>query len=845
MDFLYEGFAFFDNEETDGVAGDVDVSESVDVTLEPYLMRSSHYWQQVPLPPDMVLDGTNLLATLDDETLLTMSSTLIAHVQRTEASGGLQVISPRAVTLGGVAARTCEPRRTTDMFLVGSAGNRIVTWPTSDNYTLENYFWREPIDSYPNDPSTRPRTVTAGILSTTRLIDDPITKAFLIGRALVDLQRRPDVAGSADALSAVLAKCWDISPDDYDDMGEASLAPVGDLLRYAIRSDASYPMVNAPVQARKCISVGANTAGRLLYGEHAAIDWRRMRVLAESVFYQSSRLEGHTLLEMVAASPPGNPRAPPVRPGILQMRPLPGSVWSFDSHTFRLSVSQDVDTVPAVRVPDRVRASVARYHDSARPVAIAAAAGVEVSHARTMAINFKSDTAEAIVTGYRKLLQVNSAFSARGRTSSAAVRGFVYSCLAENTTLSAIRSLWLARYMHATTEALNYTSMLDVTTTRHVASRMSDLTTDMRARLGVEAGKRGSDLETWWKNLAALLPSKIAAMREGSATWALGAAHMMLHPPTDKWGKLVRAMGYASHESLARGHLKDVRLPARLGSPERTLAAAEAVARQLGTSYGAYYRAMYDVSCVLAARLKRAGNMHGAERIRLAGMMWDIRAAVASTVSVRIPDGSSTQAGVIIGKHSSYHFTVAPYDAYQRWRSALSKSAVVHRDIKSTYPHHANAVISRTFADKSKPVFKVSVGATSRMFRYVCSPSRLASDIERTLELMLRDVTQVILYYDGEADLTQEDWPMEAGQVIVPLALDMGRFKPPAGSYWDIIATMDQMTAADIVDAVTRMDDSQAADIEGREYDGPDELAFTVWGVVDEIASAGTRDAVF
>lgn len=846
MEFLQDGLEFdlFDDDETQETSGSLSASDSAVINDEPYLLRSNNYWQQVPVPTEVNLDGTNVLASFSDDDLMEMSPTLIAHVQRTEASGGVQVVSPRAITLGGVAGRTMESKRTTDMFLVGSAGSRNTTWPTMDNDPMEGFFWREPIDSYPNDPATRPKTVTSGILSSTRLIDDPITKAFLIGRALVDLQRRPDIAGSAEALSAALALCWDIEPEDYEDLGEASLAPVGELLRYAIRSDTSYPIVNAPIQARKCISVGANTAGRLLYGESAAIDWRRMRVLAESVFYQASRLEGHTLLEMITENPPGNPRSPPVRPGIIQMRPLPGSVWSFDSRSFRLLVDEEHELVPAVRMPDRVRAAVNNYHDNARPIAIAAASGAEISYSRTQVTNLISETAEGLVAGYKRVLTVSSTFSARGKTSSAAVRGFVYTCLSQNTSLSSIRALWLGRYMHETTEALNLTSLLDIRTTRHVAARMSDITTDMRSRLGVEAGKRGSDLDEWWADIAALLPSELKKMKEGSAAWAFASAHLMLHPPTDRWAKLVRAMGYASHEALARSHLTDIRLPARIGSPERTLAAAYAVTRQLGTSYGAYYRSMYDVSCILADRLKRAGNRHGAEKVKLAGMMWNIRAAAASTATLHTPDGTSQQAGSIPGKHTSYHLTVAPYDAYQRWKSAVGKSPVVSKDMKVTYPHHTPTVISSVFEGKTKALFGVAVGASCRLHRYVTDPKRLATDIERTLDLMVNDITRVVNYYDTENLIPYDDITYDEGEAIKPLRIDMSQFRPVEGSYWDVVSAMPQIEAADIVDAVTRMDDAAASDIENRLYQSSQELSEYVWGVVECHSKRVSKDAV-
>jgi hypothetical protein len=813
-----------------------------------YLARSHNYWQQIPLPSEFSLSGTNILAAMTDEVLLGMSSSLIAHVQRTEASNGLQVISPRAVTLGGIAARTGHSKRTTDMFLVGSSASRNLDWPTVKGRIDDHLFWAEPIDAYPSEPASRPKTVTTGLLPSTRLISDPITRAFLTGRALVDLQRRPDVAGSAEALSAVLATCWGVDPDAYEDLAEASLAPSGPLLRYAIRTDGVYPTINAPIQARKCITVGANTAGRHLYGEHSAVDWRRLRVLAEAVFYQSSRLENYTLAQMSLDIPPGNPRAPPNRSGILQLRPLPGSVWSFDSSTFRLEVDTDISAIVGVVVPERVRLAVEHYHDSARPVAHAEAGRMNVSYSTSLEHSITTETREGVVAGYKAVLTANATVSARGRTSAAAVRGFVYDCLAESTSLSAIRTLWLARYMHETTEALNLTHLLDVTTTRHIAARMSDVTTDMRMKLGVEAGRRGSDLGSWWESMTAQLPGEIRAMSEGSASWSLALSHLVLHPATPKWAGLVRAMAHASHATMARGHLKDVRLPAKLGSAERSFAAGTAVARQLGTSYGAFYLAMYDVSSVLAARLRRAGNRAGAEKIHLAGLMWDIRAKLAATVSLHAVDGTSEEAGAFNSRHGRYHLTTAPYPAYQRWHRELNASKVVPRSAKVRFPHHTPPKVSLALAGITEPLFSIPVGSTSRLYRYAACPDKLAKDIERTLDLITTDVSLVMSYYDHEEEEVRQAPDPRPGrsEPVAALALDLARFVPRVDSYWDVIAKMEPLDAQDMVDSMAKMDDALSSEIEAESYESIEALKRAVWGSVEAAGSAraATRDAV-
>jgi hypothetical protein len=845
-DYANLGAELFDEEFSES---DLDLAESIaEVEPEDFFIRAKSHWQQVPVPPDINLCGTNLLSALDDDTLLTMSPTLLVHIQRTEASNGLQVVSPRAVTLGGIAARTNHTKRTPDMLLVGSAASRNLDWPVVREPLPSHLTVGEPIDSYPSDPAIRPKTVSTGLVPSSRVLTDPVTRAFLTGRALVDLQRRPDVSGSADALSAVLARCWSLSEDAYADMAEASLAPVGPLLRYAIRADDSYPTVNAPIQARKCISVGANATGRQLYGEESAIDWRRLRVLAEAVFYQSSRLEGYTLAEMSGGLPPGNPRAPPNRAGILQMRPLPGSVWSFEATTFRLDITADPTMVPGVRVPARVRDAVTRYHETVRPIAVAVAAGMEISFSRTLEIHAKLETAEALMSGYRKVVQANSTQQARGKTAVAAVRSYIYDVLATSSSLSTIRAMWMATNMQATVKAHNLSHLLDVTTSRHVAARLSDMPVDLRMRLGVEAGKRGSDLLEWWEFFSAQLPQEIASMSEGSASWAIGLAHLLINPPTEKWVKLTLAMSHASHATLARSALSTVRLPAILGSEERSFQAGAAVAKQLGASYGAYYAARYDVACILAARMRRGGNEIASEKLLLAGLMWDIRSKVASTVSLHSSDATPEAAGVFTTKHGRYHITTAPYPAYQRWQRAVLASKLVPKDLKVNFPHHSHAIISTTFRDVNSPLFPAPAGSDSVLLRYARCPGRLAVDIEKTLSQICADTKEVMVQYDNEATMAaeaHESMPQESFE-LSKVAIDLNRYIPAANSYWALISDMEPLSAEDIVDTVTRMDSAVASDIESRTYRDEQELRAVVWGAEDirQAAAARARDAI-
>jgi len=784
---------------------DVSLPESSivpDQSVVGYYERSRAYWMQVPMPRELAPTGGAPLHDLPDAVLLTMSPTLLVHSQRTAACRGLQVISPRAVPLSCCAARTMEPRRTTDMFIVGCNASRSVEWPVVASPVPADLLPGEPIDAYPYEPSLRPRTHTTGVVAAAARESNPVVRAFIIGRALVDLQRRADVGGSGDALSTHIAAAWGVDRDVYDSMAQASLAPQGPLLRYAVRADMAYPMLNAPVHARKCISVGANTAGRDVFGEDAAIDWRRIRVLAEAVFYMSSRLENHHLTDMALLTPPGDPRADPRRAGVLQFRPLPGSVWCHAPSTFRLDIEDMRPISAATILPDKVRAAVDTFMDSARPVALAAVDVQRLDLVPTARARFKGRDSNEIMTGYHTVLARAATFSSRGKTSVSAVRDYIYNYMKSEETLGGIRALWMVRYLHETARQAGISMLLDDAVVRQLASRFSEAAMDMRVKLAAEAHKRGSDLETWWADVACMLPGSMSGLQEGSASWAIAIAHFLVHPYSHKWAGLPKALAVQSHRSLAAGATRHVRLPARIRSQARVYEAACATARALASSYSAYYGAMYDVGRMLAASMRRMGNTLTAEKLDIAAMTWDLRAKVAATVEITVVTDGTT---ATLGSHTGpYRMHTSPYAAYSRLRGAVEASRSVPTTIKGMFPHHVDGPISDVFHRIQAPLFHGSAPPAERLFRYVNRPATLASDIEGTLRMMHDDIEATIIAYELE-ELPMDASPVESRDAQV-WHTDFNKMKPPADSYWTVLASMDQEDAIALDDMMQEVD---------------------------------------
>jgi hypothetical protein len=807
----------------------------------PYLERAHNYWMQVPVPDDVVPTGGAPLSGLDDETLLTMSPSLILHMQRTAAQGGLQIVSPRAGSLAGMFSRTAHDRRTTDMFLVGSTASSNTSWPTVDGADLSHLFPDEPIDASPAHGALRTKTKSSGLITSAVKSGDPIATAFLKGRAMVDLQRRADVGGAGAHLAACLAAAWGLSQGDYESTCEATLAPVGELLRYAIRADDAYPTLNAPVEAKKCISVGANTGGRELYGDFAAIDWRRLRVGMEAVYYVAVRVEGYTLVQCALDNPPGDPKAPPNRPGVLQFRPMPGTVWTFAPETFRLDPSNQGTVRTAAHLPQHTQEVVQAYYRSARPLAIAAAHGASTTLVPTMVAQPSVSTGEAIVAGYHKLLKLATPHAARGRNVAATIRDFLYQTLTGTTTTEMLEVLWVSKYLSTTISACGLSGYVDETLVRAWAGRLSHVIWDLRVKLAAEAERRGEDLDLWWHHANSLLPDGLKTKAEGPNAWARAVAYFLLYPYSHKWAGLLTASAIKVHAGLPVLRSKALRLPATLRSRARVFEAANAQARALGAAFGGYYGAMTTVCEILAGQALSRGNPVLAARFNCAALMWDIRAKAATSVRLHLDEQKSDAAGSFVGKTGHYSITTSPYAAYGRWFSFMTSCRLVSRAARGEYLSHATGKVSVVFSGTHAPIFHLGDLGRTRAFRYVADPSTLARDIERTLGDIMADVATTVREFETEDRMADTAW--EPSVEVPETPFDVTRYKPPADNYWAVLLTVEPDLAVALEDAVDHLPEDVAQDIQSRPYPSAAELITAIRVAEGELAQEATRNA--
>jgi len=809
------------------------------VSLRDAFDRSTKsHWQMLPLDEDTAANTQELLAAMTDDELLAVPSHVLVHMQRTFSQGGAQVISPRQVTLGGIAGRVAEKKRQPDMHIVGSNATRNLSWPIAAGYLLTNAWWREPLDAYPNTPAVRSRTSQASVVVHGDKQLDPVEMAVVKSRALIDMQRRPDIGGDAEGLSRALAAAWGIDPELYDDVAGSLIEGSGNLLRYAIGPDKHYPVVHAPVQARKVISVAAMATGRDIYGEHAALDWRRLRVLAEAVFYMSARVEGYTMEDMAQARPVGDPSAPPNRAGLMQFRPMPGAVWTFAPSTFRLSVNRVVGTSNEMILPERLTAILEEQLDTARVTEGGGLVARKVTYAAAQAPAMVSQVGETLVRGFELLKTSAAAFQARGYTADSAVSSFVHSCMVGDRSGMSVEAVWATRAVSEAATALGMAHAIDARMARQVGARLKVLTDDLRQKLVVEAEKQGASLEEWWHDFSSRLPFEIRVTTESNQAWAAGIAWYLMARPSTRWIRLSSALANETHRALASVHLAEMTLPPKVHMEERVREAVTISAARLSRSYGAYYHATADGAYLLAARCARAGDNEGSAVLRAAGRMWDIRAAAAYTMSLTTENPGRSAVEHI--ETAGMWVRTAPYNAYSRWLEAAAAARLTVGD----YPDQVKGHVSDVFKGRGRPLHECwGMGAT-RVLRYMYQPSLLHRDIEKSLSELSNTLREVADRYMDKSDPNEPSSGSPVAMELHSVKIDMDKFRPAEGSLWDVITQLESYDATWVAETLEDLEDEVQTELEQRRYKSGDQLMSVLTDLVESRQSEKVNETV-
>jgi hypothetical protein len=846
-EFLYDlDFVFAaDVEEAPPIPGtDFQLLDAAD----PFYITSKFNWMQIPLPEHLAPTGGAPLAALSDDDLLSMSPALIVHAMRTAASGGLQVISPRQTPLSSLGARVVSDRRTPDMFLVGSVASSGVTWPVLSEPPPATLLDHDVLDSASDDPALRMNTRTEGLVSTTAARVDPMTKAFVTGRAMIDLQMRPDVMGNYDVVAHAIASSWGLGREAFSEWEYASIAPMGSLLRYAIRADAVYPVHYAPIQARKCLSVGASTLGREMYGAYCAVDWRRMRVLCEAAFYLASRIEKHKLTDLVSASPPGDPRARPRRPGILQFRPMYGAVWSFDPRTFRLDRCKTVPIPAAAGSRTQLLASLRQFYGGARAAAVAMALGAEIHVVPSDVAPVPSTSVNALVTGYRKLLTRATTVPARGKIAASSTRNFLYNVLTDGGASRLSEVAWVLLTVRTTVRDLEVPLLMDDVLISRLSRALYSWMPDIRARISAEADKRGESLDAWWEDIVSSLPTRYKLMPEDSLSWVVASIYYMLRPFSPKWVSLLDAVRHNLFDTSTLAYSRTARLPIAIGSPERIWAAVDACSHWLREKYSAFYGAVAIAANMLYDSAMRMGLASIARILKFCELTWDIRRSVAQTMRV-VPGPSASEVHyTTVTDGMSFHVVVSPYRAYANMRSWSLQTGAVLPEFKRALPEMVQGSVSEVLSQiPFGPIPSVGV-AISRLTRYFFSMSALADDMEKTVKEMRTEIKSVVQFYARE----DRDVPFDLETPTIPQHGPSGlqevvtaiRAQIPPGGYWDLITELSEMDARDVDDAFQRLDEQTQDAILARRYPNAEAMRDDIMDVVSVMTDPAISNAI-
>jgi hypothetical protein len=815
---------------------------------DPVYISSKFNWMQIPLPEHLAPTGGAPLAGLSDEDLLYMSPALIVHTMRTAASGGLQVVSPRQTPLASLGARVISEKRTSDMFLVGSTASSNIQWPVLSDPPSATLLDHDVLDSASADPSLRMRTRTEGLVSTSAPRVDPMTRAFVTGRAMIDLQLRPDVCGDYDAVAESIAAAWGLGREAFNEWQYASVAPMGALLRYAIRADTVYPVHYAPVQARKCLSVGASTLGREIYGRYCAIDWRRMRVLCEAVFYLAARIEKHHLSDLASAAPPGDPRARPKRPGILQFRPMYGSVWTFEPKSFRIDRCKTVTIPAAAGSRTRLMSALDQFYGGARAAAVAQAIGAEIHVVPTTTRPVPRDSVNALVTGYRKLIERATTVPARGKGASPSTRNYLYSVLTDVSSSRLSEVAWVILTIRSTVVDMKSPLLIDDDLISRVSRAVYTWMPDIRARVSAEAERRGEDLDTWWLDICSSLPDRYKDMPEDSLSWVVASVYFMLRPYSPKWVALPDAIRHKLFETSSVAYTQTARLPIMIGSTERIWAAVDSCRHWLSEKYTAFYGAVSLAANMLYDSAMRQNLPRVAEIMKFSELTWNIRRAVAQTMRVVPGPSGSRSHYTTVTDGVVFHMVTAPYRAYANMRSWCIRTKNVLPAFCGQLPEAVDGSVSEAIAGVYDGPVPLVALPQSRLVRYAHSLSALAADMEKTVMEMRDEIKAVVQFYAREERHGPIDMPSPMLERHGPPGLqeiiEAARARIPMGSYWDLITELPEFDARDVDDSFQKLDATTQETILARRYPTAESMRDDVLNITTILSDPAIRNAI-
>lgn len=766
------------------------------------------HWCQIPLPPGVAPEDGDPFANLTDDELMNIPAALLVHTLQTVANGGLQIIAPQQIPLLATIVHTDEAVRTRDMQITGSIASRDTAWPVIEDPVPDAWFPDIPIGGGTGGPAVRTKTRTVKIAPWTEDMDDPVVRALVTARALVDIQRRPDVGGDSRGLAEIVASAWKLPVAAVEDLVDVSLAPQGPLGRVAADEYRIMPRVFAPPQYLLSISTGAQPTGRLVYDAHAMVNWRRARVAAEATFLFSAQLERLSLLRLALRQRPGDPGGSPRRYGVLQTRIAPGSIWSAAPETFRLPIQRSAERYAPVDLPPRVVEALARYDTVVTPVRLAVATGAQATLTASVVRAMPTTTAESIIAGYALLFRRSAVGLTRGKTAQAALRSHVYNALSTMYRPSIVRLVESCRYIASACADVQLSMTPDVY--RHFGRLFMNECSEVRMTVATEAERHGTTLDEWWDDFRSELPGHIQDIAEGTFAWAVGVVWMLINAYGRRWKNLVSALSHAEIRSVTELSMLHGTINPVLGSPARIVSAAKARCAVIAKMFNGRYAAMADVCDVISDLAVAARRGALALRFRIAGRAWALRAEHMRTLTLVVDvDGTRalfTESGV------PWRLSTSAYRAYGALRSAIQADTSIPVEWRNALPHHVSTTIAATLSVQGGFRQPDEHQYVSRVMKYYDRISSLGDDIARNLHEAREDIMHTVTKYRNEhaAPVVRQVTTM-TGIELTPW-IEPTRAQAPEGlrGYYEILLGE---SASWVEDAAMELPDAAYADL--------------------------------
>lgn len=155
------------------------------------------------------------------------------------------MVSPRQTPIGSCLTRVVRDRRSDFTFIVGSDAVHSDYWPTVNDDLEEDEVSRQiagtVMDKSGMALANRGKTHTHRLRVEEQLDGNPVLKAFLKARQMVDLQKREDVRGDSDALAVAFERVWGAQEGTISGENYLTVDVVDNLARYAIGADQAFP----------------------------------------------------------------------------------------------------------------------------------------------------------------------------------------------------------------------------------------------------------------------------------------------------------------------------------------------------------------------------------------------------------------------------------------------------------------------------------------------------------------------------------------------------------------------------------------------------------------------------